>query len=412
MARVTTVPLNPGPQLPATVRQHLEQSPGLESPSVWIGLLVVTVLVAIALLGWSLRRPLTGRAKWARRIGGSLTVLLLGLASTAAWVNSWVGYFPTMHTLTGFLSGGNPVDQPTGLPSGTALLASGSGPSSTVFVNRLADPALDIRPGPVYTYLPPGYDSAANKYRRYPVVYLLEGFPGRSADWFAAGQAAQTMDLLIAAHVVPPMILISPDVAAGRGLYDSECLNAVGGPQVETFLTRDVVAWADRHLRTIANRTSRVIGGMSSGGYCALNLGLRHQDRYGVILGMQPYGDPGRSGYAHLGWRRSLMYANTPTQYIPRMRIWYRMAAMLDSGQDDPGGIIRAHALAEALAERGLPVALRVEPGDTHSWRAARHGLPYMLDFAAHYLRFTAPPASPARPGPAARDHYLTPVAG
>jgi S-formylglutathione hydrolase FrmB len=412
------------------VRRQLEQPVGLESAWVWVSLLVLTVLVAAGLVWWSHRRRLAGRARWVRRVGGSLAVLVLGLATIGAWVNSWVGYFPTVHTLTGFLSGGNAVDQPTGLPAGNAVLASGpggqgggqgsqdghsgsqDGQGSRVAVDVLADPGLGIGPGPVYTYLPPGYGDAANDRRRYPVVYLIGGFPGRAADWFVAGLAARTMDVLISQHVVPPMILVSPDAAAGHRLYDSECLNAVGGPQEETFLTRDLLAWTDRHFRTIADRDGRAIGGMSSGGFCALNLGLRHQDTYRVILAMQPYGDPGRSGYEHLAWRRALMAANTPSRYIPRMRFRHPVVAMLDAGQFDAAGVVRARALAEALAARGQQVAFRIEPGDTHSWHAARHGLPYLLDFAAHHLRLRPLPG-PAQAGwEDLKGHRLAPVAG
>ncbi len=40
----------------------------------------------------------------------------------------------------------------------------------------LASPALGGRRQPVYVYLPPGYASGTS---RYPVIYLLHGFPGR-----------------------------------------------------------------------------------------------------------------------------------------------------------------------------------------------------------------------------------------
>src|SRR5262249_46521506 len=150
-------------------------------------------------------------------------------------------------------------------------------------------------------------------------------------DWFTAGQAGRAMDVLQADHLIPPMILASPDAAAGRRLYDSECLNAVGGPAEESFLTGMIVSYLDRHYRTIRDRSARAVGGMSSGGFCALNLGLRHTDRFSVILAEEPYGDPGNTGYAHLGWRHRLMAANTPTSYLHTMRFPHRIAVMLDA---------------------------------------------------------------------------------
>lgn len=49
---------------------------------------------------------------------------------------------------------------------------------------------------------------------------------------------------------------------------------------------------------------------MSSGGYGALNLGLRHQGTYSVILSMMPYGEPGAVTRSLLGGSRKLWLAN------------------------------------------------------------------------------------------------------
>jgi enterochelin esterase-like enzyme len=384
-----TPTLAPGPALPEDVRRQLARTGSLETPWVWTALAAVTVLAAAGLVWWCRRRPLTGWRRWTRLVAGNLAVLLLATATGAAALNSYVGYFPSLHSFTAYLGGSDSA----GL-GGVGGLPGGGYPSRIV-VARLAAPELGIRPGRLYVYLPPGYDDPAEATRRYPVVYLVHGFPGRAADWFTAGQAGHAMDVLVGRHLVPPMILASPDASAGRGLYDSECLDAVGGPAEDTFLTGTVLAYLDSHYRTVPDRSGRAIGGMSSGGFCALNLGLRHTDRFSVILAMQPYGDPGRAGYAHLAWRRPLMAANTPSVYIRTMRFLHRTAAMLDAAQDDPGGVVRARGLALDLAARGQQVAFRVEDGQSHTWHAARVGLPYMLDFAGAHLRVTNPIPSP-----------------
>jgi enterochelin esterase-like enzyme len=383
--------LAPGPSLPEDVRRQLAHPGTLESPWVWVVLAGVAVLAAACLVWWWRRHPATGWPGWAARATGCLAVLLLAGSAGALGVNSYVGYFPSVGSVAGYLTGGH--DGGLG-GSGGGTAAGGHFPSRVV-ADRLSAPRLGVRPGRLYVYLPPGYDDPANAGRRYPVVYLLHGYPGRAADWFTAGQAGTAMDLLVSRHLVPPMILASPDAAAGRGLYDSECLNAVGGPAEDTFLTGTVVSWVDGHYRTIRDRSARAIGGMSSGGYCALNLGLRHTDRFSVILAMQPYGDPGRAGYAHLDWRRPLMAANTPSGYIRTMRFLHRMAVMLDAPQDDPGGVAAARTLGLALAERGQQVAFRVEDGQSHTWHEARVGLPYLLAYAGSHLRAADPVRSP-----------------
>src|SRR5437763_10625174 len=50
----------------------------------------------------------------------------------------------------------------------------------------LASAALGGRRQPVEVYLPPGY--ATHTRMRYPVVYLLHGFPGVPANYFRSGR--------------------------------------------------------------------------------------------------------------------------------------------------------------------------------------------------------------------------------
>ena len=389
MSHRTPATLEPGPALPGDVRQQLARTGNLETPWVWVTLAAASVLALTGLVWWCRRQELAGWWRWARLVAGGLAVLLLATGAVGAGINSYVGYFPTLRSFAAYVAG----SRSGGL--GGAGAAVPGGYRSRVVVDQVGAPALGVRPGRLYVYLPPGYDDPGNTSRRYPVVYLVHGFPGRAADWFTAGQAGRAMDVLLGRHLVPPMILASPDAAAGRGLYDSECLDAVDGPAEGTFLTGTVVSYVDSHYRTVADRSARAIGGMSSGGYCALNLGLRHTDRYSVILSSEPYGDPGRVGYSHLAWRRSLMAANTPSGYIRTMRFLHRMAVMLDAPGGDPADVSRARELGLALAARGQQVAFRVEAGQSHTWHAARAGLPYLLAFAGAHLRARYPVPSP-----------------
>jgi hypothetical protein len=108
----------------------------------------------------------------------------------------------------------------------------------------IGDPALGDPAARAYVYLPPGYDARANAHRRYPVAYLLHGYPGGPIDWFRGAEVQDQqdqMDALLRYHLVQPMLVIAPD-ASGGWLHDSEMLNQVAGPQVETYLTHTVVA--------------------------------------------------------------------------------------------------------------------------------------------------------------------------
>jgi enterochelin esterase-like enzyme len=196
------------------------------------------------------------------------------------------------------------------------------------------------------------------------------------------------MDDLLAQRLVRPMIIVGP--TANRGfLDDSECLNAVGGPQIETYLTRDVVGFVDAHYRTVADRRGRGIGGISAGGYCALNLGLRHQDEFSVVLAHMPYGDPGPEEAVTrrlLGGQAMLYRANSPRLYLDTMTFSHPLAVFMDVGSKDTEVLPQARSLAALLLRDRQEVDLRVVPGEAHTWRLGRDELPFSLSFASSHF--------------------------
>src|SRR4029077_9448141 len=63
-------------------------------------------------------------------------------------------------------------------------------------VQRLTMPAPSLHEASrtVRVYLPPTWGRAESAHRRYPVVYLLHGWPGSDGNWFGLGKAAATAD--------------------------------------------------------------------------------------------------------------------------------------------------------------------------------------------------------------------------
>jgi S-formylglutathione hydrolase FrmB len=192
------------------------------------------------------------------------------------------------------------------------------------------------------------------------------------------------MDAMLRDRLVQPMIVVAPD-ASGGWLHDSEMLDQVGGPQVATYLTRTVVDAVDGAYRTVPDRAARAIGGMSSGGYGALNLGLRHQGVYSVILSEMPYGDPGPVTWSLLGGSHALWLANSPSHYIPTMTFKHPIAVDLLAGSRDRarGEAVR---LARMLVASGQQAQDTIVPDANHTWRGARAELPYALAFASQHL--------------------------
>src|SRR5437763_5296707 len=70
---------------------------------------------------------------------------------------------------------------------------------------QVASPALGGRSRDVYVYLPPGY--ASHPMRRYPVLYLLHGFPGCPLAFLLTVRMGVVEDELVAKRLARPLIL-------------------------------------------------------------------------------------------------------------------------------------------------------------------------------------------------------------
>jgi enterochelin esterase-like enzyme len=262
---------------------------------------------------------------------------------------------------------------------------------------------------PVWVYLPPGYNAPGND-MRYPVVYLLHGFPGRSADWFAAGRVDATMNVLIGTGAMASAIVVAPDMnGGGIAIRDTEGLDLAHGPQIQTYLARTVPDWADSNFRTVRRPDRRVIGGMSAGGYAALNIGLRHQDVFGGVIAQEPYGEPGTSLLPALGGDRAAYAAESPSSYLPTMAFSRPEPTFIDDGAAEPGKDPRH--LADLLRQRGQPVQFRLETGQHHTWTEARIGIAYGLVWLADQLHWSPhPDRTPAlTPAPSTAAHHRAP---
>ena len=341
----------------------------------WFPALVALAAIALVVAGVRVlhRHRLTG---WSLSAAGVVVfVLAVGLG-----VNSYAGYVPNVAAMQVTLASWGIVPPPT-MHHGIAERSHPTRTHGGVQAVDIASPkTLRMPPHfPSWVYTPPGYDASSGL--RYPVMYLFHGSPGRAGDWFAAGHVPHTLDTLIHAGLVPPMIVVSVDVnGTGRSARDTECLNSTrGGAQVETYFTNVVVPYVDAHYATKADRADRAVGGMSSGAFCALHLGLRHQDLFSGIAAIGPYGDPGSGGREMLATAEEFR-ASSPVDFIPTMTIEHRQRVFLDVGGAAGGADTRdAHRIYAELRARGVPAALHVEPGQAHTWRLADAGLPYAL---------------------------------
>jgi putative esterase len=140
---------------------------------------------------------------------------------------------------------------------------------------------------PMAVYLPAGYDTSAGDY---PVIEVLHGFPGSPRTWIRRLDVAAHLDREIATGRMPPSVVLFP-FQTPHPMLDTECTDLAGGPSTETFLTTDLGAWATANLRVRGGRWGLI--GYSSGGFCAMNLALRHPGRYAAAASLSGDAGPG-----------------------------------------------------------------------------------------------------------------------
>jgi len=174
-----------------------------------------------------------------------------------------------------------------------------------------------------------------------------------------------------------PQILVMPKLSR-NWLDDSECVDG-SKMRVETYLTHDVVPAVDAQLRTKADRADRVVGGMSAGGYCALNLGLRNRNTFGEIVDMSGFTHPTHSGgmtrlFGHRPDLTTVVAANSPDVYAADLPPSPATSIYLLCGTGDHAAMRQMAAVRDELRSRGFDVSWNTRPGG-HTYGVWRPGL-------------------------------------
>ena len=147
--------------------------------------------------------------------------------------------------------------------------------------NPLKDPY--IRRVPVY--LPPEYDPD----QRYPTVYLLAAFAARGIkllnDDLWQENIQERLDRLITNGEIQPMIVVMPDASTHYG--GSQYINSSATGKYEDSIL-ELVAFIDGKYPTLTDPNQRAVMGHSSGGYGALQFGMRHPGTFGLVAAHAP----------------------------------------------------------------------------------------------------------------------------
>jgi len=165
----------------------------------------------------------------------------------------------------------------------------------------------------------------------FPVFYLLHGLSDDHTVWVRRTCLERYVDNL-------PLIVVMPN--GERGFYTDSKSNPKAA--FETNLVKDVIGFVDNTFQTIPERSGRVIGGLSMGGYGAIKMALKHPALFCAAVS--------HSGALAFASRPFSKYDDWGREWIPAF------------GENPQGGSEDIFALAERIDRNSLP-ALRIDCG-------------------------------------------------
>ncbi len=234
-------------------------------------------------------------------------------------------------------------------------------------------PAMGDSARSVRVYLPPGYDRPEGAHRRYPVIYLLHGWPGGDGNWPGHGRAAETLDSLSARGAIPEVVAVMPS-GNGIGLLGRQgWLNSFDGrARMEDMVWEDLVRWTDRTYRTLPDSLHRALIGLSEGATGAVNIAFQHPGVFNACGGLSGQyvqtDDVGmKAVWGEGATAERIREENSPTLYAPRIVASLRHQVIYiccGSGDDE---VADNRRFDRELTRLGVPHTYQEFPG-THGW--------------------------------------------
>jgi enterochelin esterase-like enzyme len=220
-------------------------------------------------------------------------------------------------------------------------------------------------------FFPKGYSTE----KKYPVLYLLHGSGGDENSWINDMQVDKKAANLIDTNIIEPLIIVMPNYDNSYGTNSSikSCSNKENECGLYAdYLSKDLVQYVDENYSTIKSRESRFIGGLSMGGFAALEIAFNHSELYSKVGGHSPA--MFLDATSDLKWLYSdeTMRKTTDPIYLAKEKDLSHLKIYLDYADNDMGHIIdSSQILNEILKGKDAKVEIHTSAGmhDANYWR-------------------------------------------
>lgn len=224
-------------------------------------------------------------------------------------------------------------------------------------------------PGPsrrrMYVYLPADYYETEV---RYPVLYLLHGARGNETSWIIKGDFLHHVDSLTASGKMAETIVVLPntneyksdrDYGKSRLKGAMESFFEVDGA-VEYAFVNDVVRTVDSLYRTLPQKDSRALAGLSIGALQSIYISAANPDCFGYIGLFSPLIRPTLNYGAYSSFFRQLKQ-KLKIQFARPPELYWVMIGRKDFLYP------RVNAYCNYLTRNAYPYESLITPGG-HDW--------------------------------------------
>lgn len=245
---------------------------------------------------------------------------------------------------------------------------------------------------PYRIILPVGYDNS-NEKTFYPTVYLLHGLTGHFNDW---GDKTKLEEY----STNYKYIIVMPE--GNNGWYsDSE---KAENDKYESYIIEELIPEIENKYRVKKDRESRVIAGLSMGGYGSLKFGLKYPEKF-ILAGsfsgalraaewkgkdagggwkvlvdsiMTTFGDEGSTARKENDLFKTL--ESKTAEQLKILPFFY-----IDCGTED-GLIVQNQDFAKLLLEKKVPHEFRQLPGK-HDWKFWDSQIQEFLELSRKFVK-------------------------
>ncbi|WP_448854027.1 alpha/beta hydrolase [Corynebacterium frankenforstense] len=234
---------------------------------------------------------------------------------------------------------------------------------------------VDLTPGTDFTarqalaYVPPAYWRSPQ--HRLPVLVLMAGNPGSPEQWFDSGAAGETADAYQATHDGVSPFVVSVD-ATGSLTGNPGCTGAS-----REYVTDTAPHLIAQRFRVDPDRSHWMIGGLSYGGTCALQVVTNSPQAFGSFLDFSGQAEPSLGDHTRtvdqlFGGDEAAFHAENPADLL-RDNDYDGIAGRFVVGSSDHEAAAALKDLSQAAQTAGMDVEYTEVPGghDFGVWRAA-----------------------------------------